>query len=178
MRRKISKRVNFFAASTTQHTAPEKEQRDIRSKPGSQFKPGRKRQAITRQTFQDHQGDGRVAAAPTQPGSHGNFLFEPKPDPTSETARPLPECSRTVNQVVPFRRKPLMVTFQVNTLLTGGNSNLEVISQPHCLVDSSDFVIAIRSFAENLQSQVDFGKRAGLGSLRQGMRQAGIVLLG
>ncbi len=70
-----------------------------------------------------------------------------------------------------------MVTFQVDALLTGGNSNFEAISEPHRLVNGSDFVVAIRPLAEDLQSQVNFGKRAGLDSLRQGMRQDDIVLM-
>lgn len=125
------------------------------------------------QAFQSQQRNCRVAAATAQSSPHGDILFESEANPTFKTVCALPEMGGPVNQIISPRAKFFTVALEPDAFLARGDEHLHAVSEPYGLIDGANFVEAVRALGENLESEVNLGKSAGLDGFDQEKRRGG-----
>src|SRR5579875_1327629 len=157
--RDINQRIDLFASATTEHPAAEEEGGNVRSESGGQLEARGKIQTVAREALQAQQSNRGIAAAASKPASGGDCLLQFCARAAFPSAFLFPHRAGAIDQIALIGWKGGIGAFDRNVGIRAERQS-EAIMQRNGLKDGPDFVIAVRSFEENLEAQVDFGKSA------------------
>src|SRR5438094_551889 len=166
--RQVLQGVHLLAPPATQHSPPAKEKGNIGTEARRQLETRRRVQAVPGEAFESQDRRCGVAASTPEAASNRNPLLQSNLDGAPEFARPLPEPAGLMDQVPWARRDGSVIAHDPDVLTCPASSpaggspqqNLQAVVQRHRLIDSQDFVVAVRPLAKDFQTQVDLGEGA------------------
>ena len=166
--RQVLQGIHLLAPPATQHSPPAQKERHVGTEARRQLETRRRVQAVPGEAFESQDRRCGVAASAPEAASNRNPLLQSNLDCASEFARPLPELAGLMDQVLWPRRNRSVIAGDLDALACPAGSpaggfpqqNLEAVVQRHRLIDSLDFVVAVRPLAEDFQTQVDLGEGA------------------
>ena len=163
--------MDLVAAATPQHSSPVQEQRDVRPEASRQPESSRLVEAFAGEVLQREERGSGIAASASQTTACRNAFFQSHGDLATKGARPLPERTRSIDQVLRPAGGRGIIAYNPNVASVGGAAssasprlqlNLETVVERHRLIDGVDFVVAVGPFAEDAQTQINLGEGADL----------------
>ena len=160
--------VHFLAPPATQHSPPAQKEGHVGTEARRQLETRRRIQAVPGEAFESQDRRCGVAASAPEAASNRNPFLQSNLDCVSELARPPPESASLMDQVLWPRRNGSVLADDLDVLACPAGSpaggfpqqDLKAVVQRHRLIDSLDFVVAVRPLAKDFQTQVNLGEGA------------------
>ena len=166
--RQVLQGIHLLAPPATQHSPPAQKEGHVRAEARRQLETRRRVQTVASEAFESQDRRRGVAASAPEAASNRNPFLQSNFDRVSEFARPLPEPAGLMDQVLWPRRNGSVIADDPDVLACPAGSpaggfpqqDLKAVVQRHRLIDSLDFVVAVRPLAKDFQTQVNLGEGA------------------
>jgi len=156
----IGQRVDLVAPPDAEGAAAEKKERDVRTQRCRNCHQSRHRNGATGEPQISTKRGCRIAGTSAQAATGGDFLTYLDFDTGANFKFSTQQIHRFVDQILSHRLQgERIVSLDMETNTGGfGLTQEQLVMQRNGLQDGAEFVVGVRTLAENIETEIDFGE--------------------